>query len=107
MKITGIRPLSDDTVEIQAIDEVAAYYAAKDLALTDPLPKLLGRTPKILAINVSETLIETGGGYAVEIVVTLVVEGDWRGGVHLGAAGPAGAPHRRHPVRPGDARRLD
>ncbi|MYH69590.1 MAG: hypothetical protein F4147_05680, partial [Gammaproteobacteria bacterium] len=81
VKITGVRPLSDDTVEIQAIDEVAAYYTAKDLALTDPLPRLLSRGPKILAINVSETLLETGGGYAVEIVATLVVEGDWRGGV--------------------------
>ncbi len=81
VKIIGLRPRADSTVEITAIDEVAQYYAAKDLALTDPLPKRLSRLPKVLDISVSETLVETGGGYTVEIVVALTVEGDWRGGV--------------------------
>ena len=80
-KIIEVRPLSAERFRLSAIDDVPTYYAAKSLALADPLPTVKYKLPSVLDIRVSETLIETGGGFAVEIVVTLTVEGDWRGGV--------------------------
>ena len=81
VKIIEVVPRSEKRFRLTGIDDVPAYYAAKSLALADPLPVVRYRLPSVLDIRVSETLIETGGGFAVEIVVELTVEGDWRGGV--------------------------
>ena len=45
-----------------------------------PLPSPARRTPRVLHITVSETLIRAGSGFAVDIAVSLTVAGDWRGG---------------------------
>ncbi len=81
VKIIEVVPQSTERFRFVGIDDVPEYYAAKDLALTDPLPVNRYRFPAVVDMQVSENPIEVGGGFAAEIVVTLTVAGDWRGGV--------------------------
>ena len=81
VKIIEVVPQSTERFRFVGIDDVPEYYAAKDLALTDPLPINRYRFPAVVDMQVSENPIEVGGGFAAEIVVTLTVAGDWRGGV--------------------------
>ena len=80
VKIVAVRPAADGTVELEAIDEVAEYYAAATSDLTVPLPPIHRGRPKVAAIEITERLVEAGAGYAVECTANLAVEGDWRGG---------------------------
>ena len=79
VKIIELTPQAMDRYRFVAIDEVSEYYAAAALALDDPLPLLHYVGPRVVDAQVSSTLIEVGGGYAVEIVLSLTVAGDWRG----------------------------
>lgn len=103
VKVTGLRPLDEDTVEIRAIDEVAAYYAAKDLPLDSPLPTVHTRGPRVLGIQVAETLVAAGAGWQVHLVADLTVEGDWRGGIVTAALDDA-APTTVATLGPNDLR---
>ena len=85
VKIVSVEPQTDGTVALEAIDEVAAYYAAATSDLTVDLPQLRRRWPRVLGIELSEELIDTGSGYLVELTATLDVAGDWRGGEILAA----------------------
>ena len=81
LKIIEIEPRAMDRYRFTAIDEVAEYYTAADLALTDPLPDLRYRGPRVIACALSEKRIKVADGFANEITATLTVAGDWRGGV--------------------------
>ncbi len=81
LKIIEIEPRSMDRYRFTAIDEVAEYYEAADLDLTDPLPDLKYRGPRVVACVLSEKQIKVADGFANEITATLTVAGDWRGGV--------------------------
>lgn len=81
LKIIEIEPRSMDRYRFTAIDEVAEYYEAADLDLTDPLPDLKYRGPRVIACVLSEKQIKVADGFANEITATLTVAGDWRGGV--------------------------
>ena len=79
-KVVAVEPQGPDRVSITAIDEVPQYYAAATSDLTVDLPTLVRQPPAVVRIDVAERLVRAGGGFAVEIVATLAVEGDWRGG---------------------------
>ena len=81
LKIIEIEPMAMDRYRFTAIDEVAEYYAAASLALTDPLPASRRKGPEVVACALSEKQIKVGDGWANEVTATLTVAGDWRGGV--------------------------
>ena len=81
LKIIEIGPRAMDRYRFTAIDEVADYYAAAALALTDPLPELKHQGPRVIWCALSEKQIKVANGWANEITATLTVAGDWRGGV--------------------------
>ena len=81
LKIIEIEPVAMDRYRFMAIDEVAEYYAAASLALTDPLPASRYKEPEVVACALSEKQIKVGDGWANEVTATLTVAGDWRGGV--------------------------
>ena len=78
--VTGTAPVSRGEVELEAIDEVDAYYAAATADLSEPIAAAVLRPPRVLRIETGEALVRVGAGFAVEISATLIVEGDWRGG---------------------------
>ena len=81
LKIIEIEPRAMDRYRFTAIDEVADYYAAAALPLTDPLPDLKHQGPRVIWCSLSEKQIKVANGWANEITATLTVAGDWRGGV--------------------------
>ena len=81
LKIIEIEPRAMDRYRFTAIDEVTEYYDAADLELTDPLPDLKYRGPRVIACALSERQIQVAEGFANEITANLTVAGDWRGGV--------------------------
>ena len=81
LKIIEIEPRAMDRYRFTAIDEVTEYYDAAELELTDPLPDLRYRGPRVIACALSEKQIKVADGWANEITATLTVAGDWRGGV--------------------------
>ena len=81
LKIIEIEPRAMDRYRFTAIDEVAEYYAAAALALTDPLPELKHQGPRVIWCSLSEKQIKVANGWANEITATLTVAGEWRGGV--------------------------
>ena len=80
VKVVAVEPRSETEVQIEAIDEVPAYYAAATSDLTVDLPALHRAWPAVTGIRVGERLVKAGDFDVVEIVATLAVEGDWRGG---------------------------
>ena len=80
VRVVDVRPQTDGQVRIEAIDEVAEYYAAATSDLAVPLPDVHARAPAVLRIDVAERLLRAGGGWAVELTAALTVQGDWRGG---------------------------
>ena len=91
LKVIEIEPRAMDRYRFTAIDEVPEYYAAAALALTDPLPNLKYRGPRVIACALSEKQIKAGDGWANEVTATLTVAGDWRGGVIRARRTPSGA----------------
>ena len=85
VKLVSVEPQSNGSVALEAIDEVAEYYAAATSDLTVDLPALRRRWPRVLGIEISELLIRAAGGYVVKLTATLDVDGDWRGGEILAA----------------------
>ena len=84
LKIVSMRPTADGLVDLQAIDETAAYYAAATSDLTVALPSATSAPPRVRALHLSAAPA-AGGGVAVTAV--LVVDGDWRGGEVTAAYG--------------------
>ena len=91
LKVIEIEPRAMDRYRFTAIDEVPEYYAAAALALTDPLPNLKYRGPRVISCVLSEKQIKAGDGWANEVTATLTVAGDWRGGVIRARRTPSGA----------------
>ena len=89
LKIIEIEPRAMDRYRFTAIDEVAEYYAAAALALTDPLPASRHKGPAVLGCALSEKQIKVADGWANEITAVLTVAGDWRGGVLRARRTPA------------------
>ena len=81
LKVIEIEPRAMDRYRFTAIDEVAEYYEAAALPLTDPLPELKHQGPRVIWCALSEKQIKVANGWANEITATLTVAGDWRGGV--------------------------
>ncbi|MDE0473493.1 MAG: hypothetical protein OXI50_02945, partial [Gammaproteobacteria bacterium] len=80
VKVVAVEPRSETEVQIEAIDETAAYYEAAVSDLTVDLPTLHRDWPAVVDIRISEHLVGVGEYQLVEIVAALTVEGDWRGG---------------------------
>ena len=87
VRIVGIRAAGDRQAEVEAIDEVDAYYQAATSDLSALLPRTWRHAPKVWDVTVGETLIRAGGGYAVALSIALTVTGDWRGAVVYAATG--------------------
>ena len=81
VRIVAMRAVGDRQAEVEAIDEVDAYYDAATSDLTVPLPESRRGAPTIWNVTVGETLLRAGGGYAVMLSILLTVSGDWRGAV--------------------------
>ncbi len=80
-RITAVEPQGTGRIRFEAIDEVDAYHEAATEDLSVAIAPPARARPRIVHIDVTETLIRAGSGFAVEIAVTLTVAGDWRGGV--------------------------
>ena len=80
-KVVAVEPRSETEVQIEAIDETPLYYAAATSDLTVDLPAIHRAWPAVTGIRVAERLVKAGDFDVVEIVATLDVEGDWRGGI--------------------------
>ena len=86
VKITGVQPLDANTVRLSAIDEDPDYYLAEIEAYTYVPPSTFGvRLPTITKLEVNDTLVATGGGYAVVIKAVWDVTGEY-GGAFVRAA---------------------
>ena len=99
LKIIEIEPRAMDRYRFTAIDEVAEYYAAASLPLTDPLPELKHQGPRVIWCALSEKQIKAANGWANEITATLTVAGDWRGGVLRARRTPPGDDAAAEPWR--------
>ena len=99
LKIIQIEPRAMDRYRFTAIDEVAEYYAAAALPLTDPLPELKHQGPRVIWCALSEKQIKAADGWANEITATLTVAGDWRGGVLRARRTPSGDDAAAEPWR--------
>lgn len=86
-------PHARDEFELEAVDEVAAYYAADVPDDIADLPGLPSRTPWVAAVNFGETLLRSGSAYITRVDMLVTVGGDWRGGVVYAA--PEGEPLER------------
>ncbi len=86
VRITGVRPGADHTVEITAVDDPPEYYAADTADLSASLLPRLRPPPAVVAGAVTEAVRRTGLGYSVTLSIALEVSGDWRGGTVLAAA---------------------
>lgn len=78
VRIVAITPGDDGTVRTAGIDETPLYYEALNLPAGAALPTLARRIPRVVNAVVTERLVRAGGGFAVEITLTLTVAGDWR-----------------------------
>lgn len=81
VRIVGIRAAGDRQAEVEAIDEVDAYYQAATSDLSTALPRTWRHAPQVWDVAMGETLIRAGGGFAVVLSIALTVTGDWRGAV--------------------------
>ena len=79
VRVIAAVPVDEDRVRFTAIDESAAWHAAATSDLSAPLAATSRRIPRVVSAAVSEIPVRVGAGYAVEIVLTLTVAGDWRG----------------------------
>jgi len=86
VKITSIKPISDNAVRITATDEDPDYYAAENNSYTYVAPPAsAGVTPDISNLTVSDTLIRVGSGFATRIALAWDVTGT-SGGARIRAA---------------------
>ncbi len=73
-------PISADQARVSAIDYSEAYYKFAYADLTAPVPLPRFRAAKITGAHVIERPVRAGRGYFVELVMSVAVEGEWRGG---------------------------
>lgn len=86
VKITGVQPLDASTVRITAIDEDPDYYLAELDSYVYVPPSTYGvRLPTITKLEANDTLVATGGGFAVVIKAVWDVTGEY-GGAFVRAA---------------------
>lgn len=80
VRIVSITPAEDGIARIEAIDETPAYYAAKDLAIDQPILPPGQSTPRVIAAEFTSRLFGPQNDL-IAIHMTLIVDGDWRGGI--------------------------
>ena len=80
LKIDSLKPIDESTVEITAIDELDAFYAAEDADYTYTPPRPIFGSANISNLAVTETGIRVGMGYQVSLAVT------WDAGADYGGA---------------------
>ena len=80
VRIVGVEPIDEGRIRFSAIDEVDAYHNAAVSGLEVSLPALNRRRARIEHIEITETLIRAGSGFAVQLNAALTVSGPWRGG---------------------------
>lgn len=86
VKITGVQPLDAATVRLTAIDEDPDYYLAELDSYVYVPPSASGvPLPTITRLEAKDTLVSTGGGFAVVIKVVWDVTGEY-GGAFVRAA---------------------
>lgn len=86
VKITGVQPLDAATVRLTAIDEDPDYYLAELDSYVYVPPSTYGvRLPTITRLEANDTLVATGGGFAVVIKAVWDVAGEY-GGAFVRAA---------------------
>ncbi|MDP1673916.1 MAG: phage tail protein, partial [Burkholderiales bacterium] len=77
VKIDAIRPVSHDTVELTAIDEVPDYYEAEDDGYLYAAPRPAFGVPQISNLQAMEDGVRAGNGYLARVGVTWEVSGDY------------------------------
>ena len=70
--------MDEGRIRFSAIDEVDAYHDAAVSGLSVSLPALNRRRARIEHIEITETLIRAGSGFAVQLNAALTVSGPWR-----------------------------
>jgi hypothetical protein len=77
VKIESFKPVSERHVDVSAVDEDPAYYAAKDNATVPlPAPSVFGQV-QLAAVNVTEDGVRAGTGYLAKVLVSWDVTGDY------------------------------
>lgn len=104
LKIESVQPRGPRAVRIVAIDEVDAYYAAENNGYQFSPPAGVAEFPVLSNLQVAETLIRAGAGFAVRLTLTWDTAGPYESArVRLGLNGApledAGATFaRRHEI---------
>lgn len=80
VRITAIRPGSDGTIELVAVDDPPEYRAADTRDLTVTLAPRRRAAPAVVDAVITETITRLGLGYTITLTLALEVSGDWRGG---------------------------
>jgi hypothetical protein len=77
VKIEGIRPVDESTVEFTAVDETADYYASATKGYTYIPPASKFGVAAVTALTLTEDGVRAGAGYLVKVTATWNAEGDY------------------------------
>lgn len=76
VKILDIKPLSESAIRLLATDEEDNYYAAESASYTYAPPGVFeAALPTITRVDISDTLVVVGAGYATRIEIAFDVSG--------------------------------
>ena len=92
VRLMSVEPQTEDRIKLSAVDELAEYHAAATSDLTVPLHLSRFNPPAVVAMLITERLIQAGNGFLVEVQADLTVTGNWTGGVIVVSRG--GGPGR-------------
>lgn len=80
VKITDIKPITEDRVQIIATDEEDDFYLAEEDTYTYVPPStFIGDIPIISGLGLVENLVIVGSGFGSKVLVTWLVSGEYGG----------------------------
>jgi hypothetical protein len=78
LKVDGFRPMNTRVVEISCIDEVEAFYNAKNGTFEHiPVGPMFGGEPALESVSITEEGVRSGIGYVVRAIINWEVTGDY------------------------------
>lgn len=85
VKIVDVQPLSEQYVKLVAVDETPEYYAAENGHYVYAPPAKFGAIPPVLTnLQIVETLLRAGAGFAVQLSLSWDASGSYYQGIVRG-----------------------
>lgn len=80
VKITDVKPLSANRVQVTATDEDDAYYLSENDSYTYiPSGNFTDSVPTISDLKISESLVSVGSGFSPKVTVSWNIDGEYGG----------------------------